>query len=98
MKTILKKDIKTPTENGWYLCKYSKSSADFYKNDEGGGCRSNEIDYRINWCNVVLLYWEGNCWLPNPRSFKFVDDDLIIDFKKVPDDFNVFEEEIKVVY
>lgn len=98
MKTILKKDIKTPNENGWYLCKYSRSSVDYYKNDDEEGFRSNEIDYRINWCDVVLLYWEGNCWLPSPTSFKVVDDDLVIDFEKVPDDFNIFKEKIKVVY
>ena len=93
MKTINKNDIKMPKENGWYVCKYERSSSTYYKDEE------NEIGrYDICNCALSLLYWEDNLWLRDPRGYEMVDNRYILEWYRLPDEFNVSDEKIKVVY
>lgn len=92
-KTINKSDIKgNPTQNGWYICKYIHASWTHYLDEDG----YTDADYRIDNCWPMLLYWEDNLWLENPRGYKYVKEKYILDWMRVPDDFNFFEQHIKV--
>lgn len=93
MIEINKKDLTNPTESGWYLCKYKNGSVAYFKDDE-----DRSIDYYLCHCNPVLLYWEQNLWLPSPRSFKVIDNNDVLSWCKVPDEYNIYDEDIKLKY
>lgn len=91
MKTINKDDLRNPTQSGWYICKYINSSILYYDDEE------NETGkYKICNCIPVLLYWESNVWLTNPRSFKVVDERNIVDWKKISNRFGITDEKIRI--
>lgn len=76
-----------PSETGWYLCKVFQSS---YGRRENG--------YRIATYGLKLLYWEQNVWVVNPRSYQWVDERHVLEWTKVPDDFNFTEQTVKINY
>lgn len=93
MDNVNKNDLKNPTESGWYICKYVCSSVVHYEDEE------NYIG-RYDICNCIpaLLYWESNVWLTSPRSFKVIDERNILDWEKVADRFDIFDEKIRLVF
>lgn len=88
---VKRSDFKNPAESSWYLVKYVTGSVTYY-NEENNA--KNKI------CSTVirLLYWKVNVWLENPKSYKIIDEDKIIAWKKVPDDFNNGYKDIRVIY
>ena len=76
---------RRPDESGWYLCKVFTSSVAHW--EEG---------YKIATYKLELLYWEQNVWIVHPRSYKTVDEKEILEWTKVPDDFNMTEQTIKI--
>lgn len=92
MVEINKSDLKDPTVSGWYLCKYSSSSITYFKE------KSREVDYYLCNCQVRLLYWEQNVWIPNPRSYSIIEKSQILSWVKVQDEYNIYDEQIRINY
>ena len=93
MKEINKSNLKNPTESGWYLCKFIQSSVLHYNDEE------NRIGrYDICRCRPRLLYWENNLWLSNPESYNVIEDRDVISWQKLPDEFNIWDEQMKLIY
>ena len=76
---------KKPSEIGWYLCKVQKNA--IIKKEDG---------YKIATYELKLLYWEQNMWVEHPKSYKFIEENKVLKWEKVSEDFNIFEETIKI--
>lgn len=93
MKVINKREIQTPTENGWYVCKYATSLIMRYEDQEKKLERYDVCD-----CAPVLLYWDGHSWMKDPNTYRAVSGEDILEWRKLPNDFYVPGEQIKLVH
>jgi hypothetical protein len=94
MLEINKSDLKNPSECGWYLCKYSRSSVTYFKNENN----SRDVDYCLCNCILRILYWENNVWLSSPRSYNVIENGNVLSWCKVHNDYNIYDETIKVLF
>ena len=92
MKEVYEKDLKDPTESGWYLCKVVASSVLYFEDEE-----NRKGPYDICRCVPRMLYWETNVWLRSKESWVVIDKDKVLSWQKVPDEFNFDEEKVKYV-
>ena len=93
MKVIDKKKIQMPAENGWYVCKYASSFVMKYEDKEKKLGRYDVCD-----CSPILLYWESDRWLKNPNGYEAVNNEDILEWRKLPNDFYIPGERIKLVH
>lgn len=93
MKVIDKKKIQMPAENGWYVCKYASSFVMKYEDKEKKLGRYDVCD-----CSPILLYWTGDYWSKKPNSYEEINGEDILEWRKLPDDFYLLGEQIKLVH
>lgn len=85
--------VKTPSRAGWYLCKHSNMNTND-KVEEDTGRR-----YRVCFCGLKLLYWNGSMWVSSPDSYDVIENGRVLDWVAVPEEFNlVHDEYIKQYY
>lgn len=87
-----------PTESGWYVCSVRRSSTTVY--DEKISVYNHSIseipiEYVIAEYEPRLLYWESNVWVTNPRSYQIIEEERIISWTKIPENY---QQTVKVKY
>lgn len=90
-KEMSEKDITTPIERGWYLCRYVSCSTTHYDEETGKQL------YRDCECIAALLYWDGDMWLVRPDSYTVIDNNKVLGWQYVPEGYQIFQEKVKVI-
>ncbi len=85
-----------PTESGWYVCSVRRSSVTVYNEKVSVyDYPISAIEYLIAEYEPRLLYWESNVWVTNPRSYQIIEEERIISWTKIPENY---QQTVKVKY